>query len=415
MSKYESHRGLPVTETFRDAIMQSAEELKAVKRVLLVPPDITRYQSLAGLATNEYYHVLTAHGVWCDVMPALGTHIAMTPDELTLMFGDIPHDRFYVHDWRGGVRRIGEIDGEFIRGVSDGLLSYTIAVEMSETVLRYDRIICLGQVVPHEVAGLSSHLKHLFVGCGGGEMIHRTHFLGAVYGMERMMGRADTPVRAVFDEAWLRYSAKLPAITYFLTVLGTVGGKPSLCGLYIGDDRRCFEQAAALCGELNITRLGSAPKTVVAYMDPSEYRTTWLANKAIYRTRMAIADGGRLIVLAGGVRAFGEDAGLDGLIRRFGYRGRDATLAAVDADIDLKNNLSAAAHLIHGSSDGRFEVTYATSELSRDDIEGVGFSYMPYSEAFRKYNPDDLCDGMNTVDGEDIFFIRNPAMGLWSS
>jgi hypothetical protein len=82
--------------------------------------------------------------------------------------------------------------------------------------------------------------------------------------------------------------------------------------------------------------------------------STWLGNKAVYRTRMAMADGGELIILAPGVKEFGEDHEIDRLIRKYGYRGTPATLAAVKANEELRNNLSAAAHLIHGSSEGRF-------------------------------------------------------------
>ena len=78
--------------------------------------------------------------------------------------------------------------------------------------------------------------------------------------------------------------------------------------------------------------------------------------------------------------------------------------------------MSAAAHLIHGSSDGRFSITYATGKLTRKEVEDVGFKYMPLEEALAKYNPEKLRDGFNTLpDGEEIFFISNPAIGLWAN
>jgi hypothetical protein len=185
-------------------------------------------------------------------------------------------------------------------------------------------------------------------------------------------------------------------------------------GLYAGDDRECFERAAALSLQVNFELLDRPIQKAVVYLDPEEFKSTWLGNKAIYRTRMAIADGGELIILAPGVREFGEDPAIDQLIRRYGYRGTPATLEAVRRNPDLAANLSAAAHLIHGSSEGRFTITYCPGHLTREEVEGVNFRYGDLSEMLKRYDPGQLADGYNTVDGEEIFFISNPALGLWA-
>jgi hypothetical protein len=156
-------------------------------------------------------------------------------------------------------------------------------------------------------------------------------------------------------------------------------------------------------------------KKCVVYLDPSEFTSTWLGNKSVYRTRMAMADGGELIVLAPGVHQFGEDKAVDALIRKYGYKGRLHTLEVFkspEAD-DLRANMGAAAHLIHGSSDGRFSITYCVKNITREEVEGVGFKAADYDEMAAKYNPEKLKYGYNTVDGEEIYFIPNPALGLW--
>src|ERR1019366_9263383 len=131
-------------------------------------------------------------------------------------------------------------------------------------------------------------------------------------------------------------------------------------------------------------------------------------------TRMAIADAGELIVLAPGVRTFGEDPTIDRLIRRFGYRGTPVTLAKVRTEPELAANMSAAAHLIHGSSEGRFSITYCPSHLTRAEIEDVGFRYGDLSAMIRRYDPERLDEGWNRLpDGEEVCFIANPALGLW--
>ena len=333
------------------------------------------------------------------------------------MFSGIPHSVFHVHDWRRDLVRLGEVPGDLIREVSEGKLDYAIACEVNRLLVegKWDRIISVGQLVPHEVAGIANQNKNVFVGTGGADTINKTHFLGAVYGMERMMGRADTPVRRVLDYMTEHFARDLP-ISYVLTVrardeLGALVTR----GVFAGDDAACFERGAALCRRVNVDLLDQPIAKAVVYLDPAEFRSTWLGNKAIYRTRMAMADSGELVVLAPGVREFGEDAEIDRLIRTYGYRGTRLTLEMVKAHDELRQNLSAAAHLIHGSSEGRFTITYCPGRLSRDEIESVGFRYADPDEMMKRYNPHQMKDGCNTLpDGEKVFFVSNPGLGLWA-
>jgi nickel-dependent lactate racemase len=262
---------------------------------------------------------------------------------------------------------------------------------------------------------MANYNKNIFVGTGGQEGINKSHFLGAVYGMEKMMGRAETPVRKVLNYASDNFAKDLPII-YIQTVIGKdENGNLVMRGLFIGDDYECFELAAKLSLEVNFEMLDEPLKKVVVYLDPSEFKSTWLGNKSIYRTRMAIADEGELIVLAPGLKEFGEDKDIDTLIRKYGYLTTPEILKLVDENEDLQNNLSAAAHLIHGSSEDRFKITYCPGNISKEEIESVNFNYEDLNEMMQKYNPGKLKDGFNTMhDGEEIFFISNPALGLWS-
>ena len=239
----------------------------------------------------------------------------------------------------------------------------------------YDLILSVGQIVPHEVVGMANYTKNIVVGAGGSDMINKSHFLGAAYGMERMMGRIETPVRRLFNYAVETFLRDLP-IEYVLTVMekDKAGSGMIMRGLYVGDDMETFTLGARLSQKVNLDLLDQPLKKVVVYLDPHEFKSTWLGNKAVYRTRMAMADGGELIVLAPGLKEFGEDAEIDRLIRKYGYRGTPATLAAVKANEELRNNLSAAAHLIHGSSEGRFRITYCPGpQMSQEAIRSVGF------------------------------------------
>ena len=388
----------------------------AVRNALIVPPDFTRFHSNAGFITQVFYRLLTARGANVDILPALGTHVPVSESQWKTMFGDIPYAKMLVHHWRTDVVKLGEVPAEEVRRLSDGLWTEPVAVEVNRRLMdgKYDLIVAPGQVVPHEVIGMANHAKNVFVGIGGADMINKSHMIGAVCGMEKAMGRDHTPVRQLFDYAFEHYVAQRP-ILWVLTVNTAPGGRIHSHGIFIGEGRDCLTEAVKLAQEKNIDYVERGLRKCVVYLDPSEFSSTWLGNKAVYRTRMAMADGGELVILAPGVKQFGEDETVDGLIRKYGYRGRLRTLEVFrrpDAD-DLRANMGAAAHLIHGSSDGRFSITYCVKAISKEEIEGVGFQAADYDEMAAKYDPAKLKYGYNTVDGEEIYFIPNPALGLW--
>ena len=402
-------------EEIKTALLASLEG-RDLKKVLILPPDFTRFHSNAGYITNVYYHALTDAGVQVDILPALGTHVPVTKPQWDAMFGDVPFDRMLVHNWRTDVVKLGEVPADYISEITEGLWTEAVSVEVNRLVMdeSYDLIISPGQVVPHEVIGMANHAKNFFVGVGGSQMINRSHMVGAVYGMERMMGKDHTPVRRMFDYGMEHFLKDRP-ILFVLTVTTAPGGVIRTHGLFIGEGRDCLTNAVKLAQEKNIDFVEHGLKKWVVYLDPSEFKSTWLGNKAVYRTRMAMADGGELIILAPGVERFGEDDRVDQLIRKYGYKGRLHTLEMFKQpeNENLRENMGAAAHLIHGSSDGRFSITYAVKEISKEEIASVGFQAADYDEMAKKYDPEKLQYGYNEVNGEEIYFIPNPALGLW--
>jgi nickel-dependent lactate racemase len=398
----------------QELLAESLAKLGKRNRVLIVPPDRSRLHSRAGDLTRyawEYYgDQLQA------VLPALGTHAPMQPEQITRMFGAMPQELFRVHNWRTDVETLGEVPAEFIHEQSEGKLNYAWPAQVNRLITQggFDLILSIGQVVPHEVIGMANYNKNILVGTGGRDSINRSHYLGAVYGMERIMGRAENPVRSVLNYAADRFLRNLP-IVYVLTVIGrTEDGQLAVRGLFVGDDAECFHRAAELSLKVNFEILDAPIRKAVVYLDPHEFHSTWIGNKAIYRTRMALADDAELIILAPGVKEFGEDPAIDALIRKYGYRGTPATLEAVSANADLAGDLSAAAHLIHGSSEGRFRIRWCPGQLSKEEIEGVGFEFGDLKTMLSRYNPQTLRHGYNNVDGEEVFFIPNPGLGLWA-
>ena len=401
-------------QQLNDLLVEGLAKLGPRNNVLAVPPDQTRAHSRAGdLTRYAWKH-------YCDrlkaVLPALGTHVAMRPDQIAAMYGDIPLDLFKVHNWRTDIETVGEVPAEFIREQSEGKLSYAYPAQVNKLISRggFDLILSIGQVVPHEVIGMANYNKNILVGTGGRDGINRSHYLGAVYGMERILGRAINPVRNVLNYAADHFLKHLPIVYVQTVVSRRADGGLAMRGLFIGDDVECFSKAAELSLKVNFEIVSEPIKKAVVYLDPEEFHSTWLGNKAIYRTRMALADDAELIVLAPAVKEFGEDKTIDSLIRKYGYRGTPATLKAVEDNADLANDLSAAAHLIHGSSEGRFKITWCPGHLSKEEVEGVGFSYGDLNAMLKRYDPNKLNLGVNHVDGEEIFFISNPGLGLWA-
>ena len=403
-------------DDIREALKNALSTFTTKKRVLIIPPDITRMHSGAGMITELLWEQLGKKVK--NILPALGTHMPMEKSELTKMFGTVPLSLFREHRWRTDIDELGRIPSSFVSEVTGGQVKFDYPVQVNRllTAGGHDLIISVGQVVPHEVTGMANYNKNIFVGCGGSEAINKSHFIGAVHGIENILGTVDNPVRAVLNEASDMAAYKLP-IVYVLTVVSPdQEGSLKIRGLYVGDDIECFRQAATLSAMVNFTTLPERLRKVVVWLDPEEYKSTWLGNKSIYRTRMAIADDGELIVLAPGVKTFGEDPAIDRLIRRYGYRTTPEILTLVEENDDLNENLSAAAHLIHGSTENRFRVTYAPGHLTRDEIESIGYGFGAVKALINRYNPLGLQTGFHTAaDGEEFYFISNPATGLWKA
>lgn len=410
--------GSPTTEISLDecraALRDVFDRLGVRQRVLLVPPDYSRFASRAGelsCIAHDYYGERLV-----DVLPALGTHEEMSEKHRTKMFPTIPVELFRYHNWRTDVETVGMVPADFVSQATEGIYAEPWPAQLNRLISRggHDLILSIGQVVPHEVIGMANYNKNLFVGAGGVKGINESHYIGAVYGMERMMGRGDTPLRRILNYAEEHFCRDLPVI-YIQTVIGpNAAGKSVMRGLFVGDDPECFWRACDLAFAVNVTVVPEPFQKCVVYLDPEKFPSTWLGNKAIYRTRMAMADGGELIILAPGVRMFGEDHEIDRLIRKYGYMTTPEVLAAVDANAELRNNLSAAAHLIHGSHEKRFRVTYCPGSLSRAEIEAACYEYGDLAEYSQRYDVTKLADGWNeSADGERFFFVRDPAMGLW--
>ena len=407
-------------EEIEDYLNKLAAEIKAagVESLLLIPPDYSRKSSALGPLTETLYFKLADQIAEIKVLPASGTHDPMDRESLKAMFGEIPAAAFLAHNWRTETIKVGEIPAAKMKEFSEGELTEAIPLEINKHLFddKFDLIISIGQVIPHEVVGMANYTKNIVVGCGGNQIINKSHFLGALAGMEKIMGNDHSPVRKLYDYCQRQFLDQLPLL-YLMTVNSPISdqktGLTEIKGIFTGSSRKSFEKAVALSQQENIIKVEKPLQKVVVYLKEDKFKSTWIGGKAIYRTRMAVADGGELIIIAPGIHKFGEDQEIDRLLRKYGYRGTEITLDYLHKNKDLQENLSAAAHLIHGSSEGRFTISLASPKLSQQEIENINFNYLDYQQTIEKYKIDELENGFNHVNGEEIFYINNPATGLW--
>ena len=387
------------------------------KRVLLLPPDITRMHSGAGRLTEMLYRLL------CDeaevhVIPTLGQHVPHTAADNQKMFGSIPNERIHAHDWRGGCVAVGEIPGRFVDEATQGAADWAMPIILNRMLMegRWDLIINVGHVVPHEVLGFANHNKNYFIGLGGKDLICAAHMAAASCGIENNLGNLITPVRECFNRAEDEYLGGLPDLYVQVVLARNERDQLVHTGVYVGDDLETYLGAARQSREQNMTLFDVPVQKIVCVMQGDEFFSTWVANKAIYRTRMALADGGELVIIAPGLKRFGEQPDVDAFIRKYGYVGTPRVMEQYRENADMQDLAHATAHLMHGSSEGRFSITYAPGHLSQREIEGVNFRYADIDATIDRYRPNQCKQGWNTTaDGERFYFIPTPSAGLWAT
>ncbi len=412
---YTENLDTPLSESeWKNTLGTWIRQVQPGEKILILPPDITRCYSYAGKITAYLYEKLS-ETCRIRIMPAVGTHRQMTRKEQEEFFGPIPENSFLCHDWRNDTEDICVVPEDKVSEITGGKYKKAITAELNRHLLsgEFDRIVSVGQVVPHEVVGMANYTKNLLVGVGGRDMINQSHMISAICGIETIMGRENTPVRRLFDYVQKNFLDQLK-ITFMLTVTREKHQDSDLYGLYIGEERETFSAACRLAEKKNITWLPKRAKKVVAWLDPAEFGSTWVGNKAVYRTRMAIADDGELLILAPGIRSFGENDEVDACIRKYGYSGTEKIQNAYENG-EFKGIEMAAAHLIHGSSDGRFKIIYAADPklMPEETMRSVGYEWTDIGPMVEKYQPRGKETGWYEDHGEEYYFIKAPAVGLW--
>ena len=252
-----------------------------LNRVLLLPPDLTRAHSGAGKITELLYDALPDAHV--EVIPTLGQHVPHTEAENKWMFGSIPQDRIFAHDWRNGCTHVGTIPAAMVKETTGGAADWEIPVDLNSKLIDepWDLIVNIGHVVPHEVLGFANHNKNYYIGLGGKDTICASHIAAAVYGIEKNLGCLITPLRACYNWSEDEHLASLPDVYLQIVMRRDDENHLVTSGIYVGDDLETYLDAAKASRDQNITLFDQPVKKIVAVMQADEFRATWVANKAV--------------------------------------------------------------------------------------------------------------------------------------
>ena len=324
------------------------------RRVLVIIPDGTRTMPMPAMFAALERELAGRVGA-LDYLVALGTHPPMTDAQLTRLLGQPVVDghagerRIFNHRWDDPATfvTLGAIPAHEIAELTGGRLRQEVPVALNRLLVDYDHVVICGPVFPHEVVGFSGGTKYLFPGVAAPEIIHFTHWLGALITSYEVIGTAGTPVRAVIDRAasllWTPLSLLALVVTY-----------DGVAGLYCGDVHEAWQQAATLSGRRHV-RWVDRPYTRVLAIMPEMYDDLWTAAKGMYKIEPAVADGGEVVIYAPHVTEVSYVHGR--LLDEVGYHCRDYFVKQWDRFKSYPGGI--LAHSTHVKGLGTFDASCA--------------------------------------------------------
>ncbi|QDS97199.1 lactate racemase domain-containing protein [Adhaeretor mobilis] len=400
-------------------------DLSPMRRVLLLAPDATRSSSFAGEIASYIYHKLIDR-TDVHLTPTVGTH---EPDEkdwrsIREMYRDIPESAYklHEHDEVAGLYDLGVLPDDEILRISGGEFAAPVPVQVNRNLVEgnYDQVFSIGQVVPHEVMGFANYDKNVFIGAGGKNFIDTSHWISALCGIDNVLGKIDSAPRQLLDaaSALAKRDPRFPSVHYLLTVRGqSSAGDIGTHDFFCGTSKETFYRAAKLSLRENCHASNQPYQQVIVRLNEKKYRSFWLSNKAIYRTRRAIATGGTIHVIAPGLDRLGENEIQSKLIGKYGYCGTQGVKQILQIDPEMQANVGVAAHLIHGSTENRFHVRYYTHHSSellsacRFADGQLGYSLEDIETAHERFS--ELTVGESFNADQRRLVIDDPGLGLW--
>ena len=368
------------------AIVQEAlEVVQPGERVLAIIPDKTRVDN-THLLFPVAAEFLSKRGVASfDALVAQGTHPAMSKSQKLLKIGRTDFSgQLFDHRWDESdeLITIGELNAETVQQLTMGLIDYAVSVRINKLLAPgiYDKVLVFGATVPHEVAGFAGGAKYFFPGVAGPELTHTTHWLGALAGIENIIGQVETPTRRLIEAAADLIDARIISLN---TVVSRAEDDELVTyALFAGDIREAFRKAAEVSRQVHIRYTGRKYKKVIALLDP-HYDELWVGGKASYKLGAIIEAGGELIIYAPHLTKLSETHGA--LIEKYGYAPLESVRDMLGVSAELRENLCIAAHLAHVAYAGRldergrvvprYKITMATG-LDEEICRRVNLGYL---------------------------------------
>ncbi|HEY8412429.1 MAG TPA: lactate racemase domain-containing protein [Pyrinomonadaceae bacterium] len=382
-----------------EIIHQALDVVQPGEHVLAIIPDKTRDDN-THLLFPVAAEFLARRGVASfDALVAQGTHPPMSESQKRAKIGAADFaGHLYDHRWDepDELITLGELNAETVRQLTGGLIDRAVPVSINKLLAPgiYDTVLVFGATVPHEVAGFAGGAKYFFPGVAGPELTHTTHWLGALAGIENIIGQVDTPTRSLIEAAADLIPARIISLN---TVVSREGdGELMTYALFTGDIREAFRRAAAVSREVHIRYTGRKYKRVIALLDP-HYDELWVGGKASYKLGAIIEEGGELIVYAPHLTKLSETHGA--LIEKYGYAPLESVRDMLGVSEELRENLCIAAHLAHVAYAGRldehgkvvprYRITMA-SGLDEETCRRVNLGYIDYRTFVYRADPDTL-------------------------
>ena len=397
--------------TLIEIVHQALEVVQPGERVLAIIPDKTRDDNTHLLfpIANEF---LSKRGVAAfDVLVAQGTHPPMTEAQKLLKIGYTDFDgRLFDHRWDEPEELItlGELSADTVRELTGGLIEQSVTVSINKLFApgTYDTVLVFGATVPHEVAGFAGGAKYFFPGVAGPELTHTTHWLGALAGIENIIGQVDTPTRRLIEAATELIDAQI--ISLNTVVSREANGELVTYALFAGEIREAFRRATEVSRQIHIRYTGRKYKKVIALLDP-HYDELWVGGKASYKLGAIIEEGGELIIYAPHLTKLSETHGA--LIEKYGYAPLESVRDMLGVSQELRENLCIAAHLAHVAYAGRvdaegrivprYRITMA-SGLDEETCRRVNLGYIDH-RSFKIEADDDTLIVENA--GRDLYQV----------
>ena len=372
--------------TLTEIVEQSLEVVQPGERVLAIIPDKTRDDNTHLLfpVANEF---LSKRGVASfDALVAQGTHPPMSDSQKRSKIGaESFSGQLFDHRWDepDELIRLGELSAETVQQLTNDLIGTAVPVSINKMLAPgiYDTVLVFGATVPHEVAGFAGGAKYFFPGVAGPELTHTTHWLGALAGIENIIGQVDTATRRLIEAATELISARIISLN---TVVSRTSDELVTYALFTGDIREAFRRAAEVSRQVHIRYTGRKYKRVIALLDP-HYDELWVGGKASYKLGAIIEEGGELIIYAPHLTRLSETHGA--LIEKYGYAPLESVRDMLGVSPELRENLCIAAHLAHVAYAGRldengkvvprYRITMATG-IDEETCRRVNLGYLDH-------------------------------------